>query len=92
MKPNPILASAPVPGVYPGGTCRAALLREYASALEAAWRLRNALRHVTVAGRDYVGADAHAKATAAHEECLRLAHDTEQHLCRVLNAIREAKP
>jgi hypothetical protein len=92
MRPNPILAAAPTPGIYPGGTGRAALLGEYASALEAAWRLTNALRLVTVAGRDYAGADAHAKAVAAHEEAMGMTHDVACHLHRVLDAIREAKP
>lgn len=92
MMRNPILAAAPVPGIYPGGTGRDVLLREYAGALEAAWRLKNALRLVTVAGRDYVGADAHAKAVAAHEEAMGMAHDVACHLHRVLEALREAKP
>ena len=92
MRPNPILAAAPMPGIYPGGTGRDALLLEYASALEAAWRLRNALRLVTVAGRDYVGADAHAKAVSAHEEAMGMAHDVACHLHRVLDALREGKP
>jgi hypothetical protein len=92
MRPNPILASAPTPGIYPGGTGRAALLHEYAGALEAAWRLRNALRLVTVAKRDYVGADAHAKAVAAHAEAMGMAHDVARHLHRAMDAIREAKP
>ena len=92
MRPNPILAAAPLPGVYPGGTGRAALLGEYAGALEAAWRLTNALRLVTVATRDYAGADAHAKAVAAHAEAMGMAHDVACHLCRVLDALREGKP
>jgi hypothetical protein len=91
MRPNAILAAAPTPGIYPGGTGRDALLLEYASALEAAWRLTNALRLVTVAGRDYAGADAHAKAVAAHEESIRLSHDVACHLCRAMHALREAK-
>jgi len=89
---NAILAAAPVPGVYPGGTGRAALAHEYAGALEAACKLRNALRLVTVAGRDYAGADAHAKAMAAHEEAMGMAHDVACHLHRVLDALREGKP
>jgi hypothetical protein len=92
MRPNPILAAASLPGVYPGGTGRAALLGEYAGAMEAAWRLTNALRLMTVAGRDYAGADAHAKAVAAHQESIRLSHDVACYLHRVLDALREGKP
>ena len=92
MRHNAIVAAAPVPGVYPGGTGRAALLGEYASALEAAWRLTNALRLVKVSGRDYAGADAHAKAVAAHEEAVGMAHGVACYLHRVLDALRETKP
>ena len=91
MRQNPILASAPTPGVYAGGTGRGALLGEYTGALEAAWRLQLALRNLTVAARDYAGADAHAKAMAAHQECERMAHDVSCHLRRILDAVREAQ-
>lgn len=92
MRPNAILANAPTPGIYPGGTGREVLIHEYAGALDAAWRLRNALSLLTVAGRDYAGADAHAKAVAAHEEAMGMAHDVACHIHRVLDALREAKP
>lgn len=92
MRQNAIVAASPLPGVYPGGTGRTVLLGEYSSALEATWRLRNALSLMTVAGRDYAGADEHARAVAAHRECLDMAEDVSRHMYRVMNALREVKP
>jgi hypothetical protein len=50
------------------------------------------LRLVKVSGRDYAGADAHAKAVAAHEEAMGMAHGVACYLHRVLDALRETKP
>jgi hypothetical protein len=92
MRPNPILAAAPAPGVYPGGTGRHRLLADYASALEHATAARLAARKLTPRRRDYATQDDADAASLAAAELVRLMDESVGYLHRVLDAIREGKP
>jgi hypothetical protein len=92
MRPNPILAAAPVPGVYPGGTSRHRLLADYASALEHAMSARLAARKLTPRRRDYATQEEADAASLATAELVRLMDEAVGYLHRVLDSIREAKP
>jgi len=91
MRHNAILGAAPLPGVYPGGTDRAALLGQYAGALEALMLAKNRMSRVTVSVRDYSGGGERAKALLAHHECMDMLEDVACHLQRVLDALQEGE-
>ena len=92
MMRNPILAAAPVPGIYPGGTSRHRLLADYASALEHAMAARLAARKLTARRRDYATQDEADAASLATAELVRLMDESVGHIHRVLDAIRGGKP
>ena len=92
MRHNAILAAAPAPGVYPGGTSRHRLLADYASALEHAMAARLSARKLTARRRDYATQDEADAASLAAAELVRLMDESVGYLHRVLDSLREGKP
>lgn len=81
------------PTVHSNGTGRATLLREAYTAQQALWAAMDAIRNMTVNGRDYYVQDAGAHAIAIEEHLARVnkLRSLEDEIGQYVNAIEEQK-